>query len=507
MQKNVLEYLLYTATKQPESIAYVEENKSVTFKEVIEHSVKIGLYIKDKIQGSNFPIVVFIPKSIDALLVFHGITFSGNIYVPVDTSQPLNRIANILEILNPKMIISTSELKEKLKDICSQDIISEYEQIFEESEGTISTGYDLIKTSISTDPLYILFTSGSTGIPKGVCISHQAVIDYIDWVCETFNFNCNDRLANQAPFYFDNSILDIYSVHKTGASLYIMPSSILPYPVDVLKYLKDNKISVIFWVPSVLISIANSGLLETFAYKGLKKILFAGEVMPNKQLNIWRSAYPEILYANLYGPTEITDVCSYYIIDREFDDDEALPIGNACRNTSIIILNDRNEQAAKGEIGELCVKGISLSLGYYNNVEKTKSAFVQNPLNPHYNELIYRTGDLVYINERDEIIFVGRKDFQIKHNGYRIELGEIETAASSIAGVSNVCVLYNDVKHEITMFYTADNAFKVSDLRKQLSILIPKYEIPTKYYYLEKMPLTGNGKIDRQVLKTFFDGE
>lgn len=507
MQKNILEYLLDTAEKHPESIAYVEENKSITFKEVVEHSVKIGLYIKNKIQGSNLPIVVFLPKSIDALIAFHGITFSGNIYVPVDTSQPLNRITNILDILKPKMIISTGDLKEKLKYICNQDIISEYEQINEESENTISVGYDLIKASISTDPLYILFTSGSTGIPKGVCISHQAVIDYIDWVCDTFQFTCNDRLANQAPFYFDNSILDIYSVHKTGASLYIMPSSILPYPVDVLKYLKDNRISIIFWVPSALISLANSNLLLSDSKLYLQKVLFCGEIMPNKQLNVWRRAYPSLLYANLYGPTEITDVCTYYIVDREFSDDESLPIGHACRNTSIIILNDEDEHVSKGEIGELCVKGISLSLGYYNNTEKTKSAFVQNPLNPHYNELIYRTGDLVYINEYDEIVFVGRKDFQIKHNGYRIELGEIETAASSVTGISNVCVLYNDVKHEITMFYTSDNPFKVSDLRKQLLTLIPKYEIPSKYYYLEKMPLTGNGKIDRQVLKTFFNGD
>lgn len=507
MQKNVLEYLLNTADKTPDATAYVDEDKHLTFREVVDLSKIIGKYIKGKIVEKNSPVVVFLPKSIDALLAFHGITFSGNIYVPVDISQPLSRIAAIFDILNPKMVITYENYIDKLKEICDENIIVNFNHIFSELSSVAETGYELIDKSISSDPLYILFTSGSTGVPKGVCISHQSVIDYIDWVCDTFKFEKEDRFANQAPFYFDNSILDIYSVHKTGASLYIIPPAILPYPVDVLKYLEDNEITVIFWVPSALISLANSSLLSESKGLKLKKVLFCGEIMPNKQLNIWRKAYPDLLYANLYGPTEITDVCTYYIVDREFSDDESLPIGKPCRNTDILILDDENKMAKKGDIGELCVRGISLSLGYYNNPEKTKAAFVQNPLNTHYDEIIYRTGDLVYLNEYDEIIFVGRKDFQIKHNGYRIELGEIETAASSIEGISNVCVLYNEKSSEITMFYVSDKEFKISELRQKLLTMIPRYEMPAKYYYLEKMPLTGNGKIDRQYLKRQMYGE
>ena len=507
MQKNVLEYLLNTAKKTPKAIAYVEENKSYTFHEVLDISMHIGQYIRSKINEKNIPVVVFLPKSLDALLTFHGITFSGNIYVPIDITQPISRIAGIFNILKPKMIITYTENIEKLREIYTEAIIEDYHHILNTNIEQIDDGYKLIESSISTDPLYILFTSGSTGVPKGVCINHQSVIDYIDWVCDTFNFTNEDKLANQAPFYFDNSILDIYSIHKTGACLYVIPPSIMPYPVDVLDYLKVNEISTIFWVPSALISIANSGLLSPDNKLSLKKVLFCGEIMPNKQLNIWRKAYPDLLYANLYGPTEITDVCTYYIVDREFSDDEPLPIGKPCRNTGFLLLDSENKPAQKGEIGELCIKGISLSLGYYNNTEKTREVFIQNPLNNNYSELIYRTGDLVYINQYDEIMFVGRKDFQIKHNGYRIELGEIETAASSIENIESVCVLYNDLAHEITMFYTADKEYKISSLRQQLAIYIPKYEIPTKYYYLEKMPLTGNGKIDRQFLKKKMYGE
>ena len=213
------------------------------------------------------------------------------------------------------------------------------------------------------------------------------------------------------------------------------------------------------------------------------------------------------LYSNLYGPTEITVDCLYYIVDREFSDDEPLPIGIPCNNTDVIILNQDNQEVKGNEIGEICVRGISLSMGYYNNPEKTAEVFVQNPLNPHYNELIYRTGDLGHYNEYNEVIYVGRKDFQIKHNGYRIELGEIETAAMATSEINNVCVLYNNKEKEITLFYTSKNELNSKYIREKLLNKISKYALPAKVYYLKEMPLTPNGKIDRQLLKKEYIGE
>ena len=221
--------------------------------------------------------------------------------------------------------------------------------------------------------------------------------------------------------------------------------------------------------------------------------------MPNKQLNIWRKFLPDVTYSNLYGPTEITDACTFYTVDREFSDDESLPIGKPMKNTDILVLNDKDELVKGDEIGELCVRGTSLAMGYYNNPEKTSAAFVQNPLNKAVPEIIYRTGDLVKYNEFGELLYLSRKDFQIKHLGHRIELGEIETAASSIEEITLCCCLYDDKKQKIVLFMDSD--LDKEYVKEKLLLSIPEYMIPGKYIYVEDMPINANGKIDRVKLK------
>ena len=255
-------------------------------------------------------------------------------------------------------------------------------------------------------------------------------------------------------------------------------------------------INTIFWVPSALVLVANSGVLDTVCPKGIEKILFCGEVMPTAQLNVWRRALPNALYANLYGPTEITDVCTYFIVEREFSDVESLPIGFPCRNTDILVLNERDEPAADGEIGELCVRGTCLSHGYYRNPEKTAAAFTQNPLNTMYPEKIYRTGDLVRYNQYGELLYLGRKDYQIKHMGHRIELGEIETAASAYRDVKQSCALYDAQKQRIILFVAAEGIDKTA-LYQHLKTRLPHYMLPALIVDLEALPLNANGKIDR----------
>lgn len=261
----------------------------------------------------------------------------------------------------------------------------------------------------------------------------------------------------------------------------------------------EHEINAIFWVPSALVLAANLKALEEVALPSLKKVMFCGEVMPVKQYRIWKERLPEAMFVNYYGPSEGTYASTYYIIDREFSNYEKLPIGRPAKNTAVLVLKEDNEAAA-GEVGELCLRGSGLALGYYNNQEKTQESFVQNPLNSAFPEIIYRTGDLVSYNSYRELEYVGRKDFQIKHQGFRIELGEIEAAALSAEAVEVCACVYDGEKEQIVLFYTGKQ-LEERGVIKALSSKLPRYMVPGRIIYSEQMPYNANGKIDRKALK------
>lgn len=502
MKNSVLSWLDETAKRLPNKLALQDISGNITYQEYRSKSLAIAYKIVELNKGEmKKPVVVYLEKGKEVLVSFMGVAYSGCFYSPIDTEMPPSRVDKILEVLKPEIVITTNKLKTNFEkfNFYGSYIIYEETICSEEDETAVKPYTEKI---VDTDLLYVLFTSGSTGVPKGVSICHRSVIDYTDWVTETFNITQKDTFGNQAPFYFDNSILDIYSCMKTGATLNIIPKKLFFQPVPLLEYIKYNKINTIFWVPSALIVVSklkafrNVDLSDT-----LKRVLFCGEVMPNKQLNIWRKFLPNVTYANLYGPTEITDACTYYIVDREFSDDEPLPIGIPMSNTDILVLNDEDKLVTDDEVGELCVRGTSLAMGYYNNLEKTRSAFVQNPLNKAVPEIIYRTGDLVRYNEYGEIIYISRKDFQIKHLGHRIELGEIETAISSLEEVTLNCCLYDEKNQRIVLF--VDAQVDRDYIKERLKKLVPEYMIPGKVICLENMPINANGKIDRIKLKEF----
>ena len=341
---------------------------------------------------------------------------------------------------------------------------------------------------IDNDLLYVLFTSGSTGLPKGVAITHRSVVDFIEWACDALDVTADCRFGNQAPLYFDNSVLDIYCALRMGAAVHFIPKKYFSFPGKMTEYLKEKRINTIFWVPSALTGVANAGALEKCVPDGLERIFFCGETMPCKTLNIWRRAIPEARYVNMYGPTEITDVCTYFPVEREFADTDALPIGFACGNTRILLVE-----------GEICVTGTCLSMGYYNAPERTKEVFVENPLRPGVRELMYKTGDLGAYNERGELMFLGRKDSQIKRQGYRIELGEIECALCAHPQVKAGCCIYDARQEKIVAIYAGEAEEK--PLLRALKEKLPKYMLPDAFVQKEALPETGNGKIDRVRLK------
>ncbi len=496
---NLIEYFESTVQAFANKIAVTDQNSSLKFSELRQKAKSLAAHISSRTGLINRPVAVFLPKSNDALLTFIAILYSGNCYVPMDTKNPLTRIKKILEVLKPSCIVTNNKYMNTVK-ACNLNIdIINIDEVDSKNEWG---KYDF-ENCIDTDSAYIMHTSGSTGVPKGVVISHRSIIDYIHWLIDTFDITENENIGNQAAFVFDNSTLDIYLMMFKGASLNLIPDHLFAFPIKLTEYLITNKINFIFWVPSVMVGVTNASALDDVEIPLLRKVLFCGEVMPTKHLNYWRrSLDKDVLYANLYGPTEITDVCSYYIVDRDLADTEVLPIGKACRNTDIIILNDNNEVCDAMEHGELCVRGISLSSGYWNNPEKTNAVFVQNPLNTSYPEKIYRTGDIVFRNDHGEIIFVGRKDFQIKHLGYRIELGEIEHAILRVFSGIAACVLYDQIKKEIVLVYESQqNEIPVSDFRIKLSRELAKYMIPTQYIRVESLPRNSSGKIDRSFIK------
>jgi amino acid adenylation domain-containing protein len=502
MQINVTQYLDRTVELYPDKMAVNDTQNSLTFLQLKQQAQNMAAYLVG-LKLLNHPVAVYMQKSCDMVMCFAAINYSGNFYVPIDTKSPENRIKNIFDSLQSAIVLTNNANYDRLKSFYKGTIINIDDFPLNK---TFLPNEAVLYNVIDTDPVYSIFTSGSTGTPKGVVISHRGVIDYIDWAIATFNITDKTIIANQAPFYFDNSTLDIYLMFATGAALIIVPEEYYAFPAKLMDFINQMKVNFVFWVPFVLINIANYKLLEQKKLEYMEKILFAGDVMPNKHLNYWRKHLPDCLYANLYGPTEITVNCTYYIVDREFTDEEPLPIGKPCKNTGILILTETGQQAGVKEEGELCVRGSSLAMGYYNDSEKTTKVFVQNPLNKHYPEIIYRTGDIACWNEYGEIMYVGRKDSQIKHNGYRIELGEIENVLLGTGLVKIACVVYDSGNKEIVMFYQADDELKPGTLRKEMLQFVPKYMIPTKYVRVEKMPVNANGKIDRLKLTKQING-
>lgn len=499
MLNSVLQYLKKSAETYPKKTALVDGKLEISYEDLLQKAGKLGTYFANKVGNKKQPIVVLMDKCAEAIVSFWGILSSGNVYVPLDAYAPMERINKILDFIEPVLVIVDELYKDKIDmlNVESEKILF-YTEI---PDCTIceETLRNIERNIIDTDPAYIICTSGSTGVPKGVVISHRAIIDFTEEASEVMEFSEKEIFANQAPFYFDASVPDLYCTVRNGATLHIIPHAMYSFPIRVLEYIRDHKVNAIYWVPSALIVAANLRALGEVDISCLKKVMFCGEVMPTKQYNMWKKHLPNAKYVNYYGPSETTYASTYYVIDREFKNDEPLPIGKPAINTGVIILTDDNRAAVPGEIGELCIKGSGVALGYYNNPKKTEEVFVQNPVNTKYREIIYRTGDLVRENERGELEYVCRKDFQIKHMGYRIELGEIEHAAMSIEAVKRVCCLYNERKQAIVLVYEGNE--EISEVKEAVKNKVPEYMVPAVVHKLDTMPMNANGKIDRVYLK------
>ena len=492
----VLDRLEATVSRYKERAAVDDGSVSYTWGELLELAQRIGSALCRK-HVIRKPVAVVMDKSADTLAAFLGVVYAGAFYVLINPEYPNVRIEKILATLQTDQMILDVQYEEKMRACGYQGNMVPIEAAKQTDIDSVSL--DRVRAqSLDQDLLYGIFTSGSTGMPKGVIVNQRAVVDFIEQFAKTFDFSECDVIGNQAPFDFDVSVKDIYSTLKTGATMQIIPKKLFSFPMPLMDYLDDRKVTTLIWAVSALCIVTT---LKGFDYKRpgcINKVIFSGEVMPVKHLNIWRETYPEAMFVNVYGPTEITCNCTYYIVDREFALDETLPMGKAFPNERVFLLDDNDNLITPDmpdTTGEICVSG---TLGYYNNREKTDQAFVQNPLNDKYNEIIYRTGDLGYYSKAGELYFSSRKDFQIKHMGHRIELGEIDMAINAVEGCVRACCIFDKDNNKIIGFYegTPDKKTITHELMKKL----PKFMIPQEFVQVASMPVTKNGKIDRNAL-------
>lgn len=502
MKINLIEYFVETVGRFGERVAIVDGERRVTFNELELLARRTAGVINTYADCENRPIAVFMPKSVEALQADLAITYSGNAYMNLDVKNPAERLGNIFALVKPAAVVTNNKFKAIIEPIAAAygaGVLNVDEITDKVPTPSQEELLGRISNLIDTDPYCIINTSGSTGTPKGVVLNHKSFIDFMAQTFDEYRFSENDIIGSLSPVVFDIWSYEMCLLIGKGASIVVIPDTWSAFPVKILQWMQEQKVSYIFWVPTIMVNIANMGLLQQVPLPDLRLCWFAGEVFPTKQFNIWRHSLPQTTFANFYGPIEITLDCVYYTVEREIADDEPIPIGKPFRNTDILILDENNQNVTEhNKEGELCIRGTSLAMGYYNNPEKTAAAFVQNPLNHSYPEIIYRTGDLVFINDRGEIVFKGRKDSLIKHMGYRIELGEIEhVIINTLKLVKNGCVVYNHQRKEITLYYEAEQELTAADFRKSIGNTLPKYMIPVVYHHLPELKRNTNGKIDR----------
>lgn len=499
---NVLEYLEESAGRVPQKTAVEDLSSSMTYQELWQASFTCGAALRRYVKPRQ-AVAVFMDKTVQTLAVFFGAVYAGGFYCMLDPTQPAERLQHILATLQPAVLVTDKKMSRRLSGISfSGPIVNAEDLLAHKVSADDKRALAVVRREAQDiDPLYCIFTSGSTGMPKGVLACHRSVIDFIGYFTQIMGIGEDDVIGNQAPFDFDVSVKDIYSAISTGATLELIPKIYFSFPTKLLDFLENRKVTNLTWAVSALCIVTT---LDGFSYKipsSIRRVIFSGEVMPVRHLNAWRRAYPNAKFVNVYGPTEITCNCMYYVVNRSFSDDEELPLGRPFPNERVFLLDENNNPVTAqepGKMGEICVSGTAVTLGYLNAPDKTAASFVQNPLNSRYPEIIYRTGDLASYSEDGELFYRTRKDFQVKLLGHRIELSEVELAANACRDVVRSCCVFDSENHRLALFYIgkADKKEIVQTMQQK----VPRFMIPSYIKNLPEFPLTKNGKIDRKAL-------
>ena len=500
MINDILLQLEKAALKYKDKTMFSDGQKALSFEQVLDKAKRLGSALT-RFTDMRSPVAVMSGRNAYTPAAFLGIVFAGCFYAPMDSTQPEARLRGILGVLEPQLLIADNENIERARSLGFEGDILCIDELFESeiNEDALSARR---REMCIDDPLYVIFTSGSTGAPKGVITSRLSLCCYINAYTEVMGIDDSDVLGNQSPLDYIAAIRDIYLPIFTGASTFIIPKQCFVMPAELFKVMNEQKITAVGWSVSVFTIAVKVGAFEGGKPMYLKKVCFSGSVMPCAVLRVWQENLPETKFVNQYGPTECTASCTYYEINERVSDEDTLPIGRAYRNYRVFLMNEDNTPTKQGEMGEICVSGPIVALGYYNAPELTEKSFIQNPLNKAFAERIYKTGDYGVLRDDGVLLFKGRKDRQIKHLGHRVELSEIETAALRIENINECCAMYQKEKELIFLFYTGSATVK--ETATFLRGVLPGFMVPRKLINLDEMPRLANGKTDMQRLKEYF---
>lgn len=511
---SVLDMLEKSVTRYGNKTAIIDGDEKITYCRLAEQARLLGDALTNVLHGTvQKPVMLFMDKGYRCIAAMFGVLYSGNIYVPMDVKTPFDRLMSILQTLESDCILATRAEEALLRKTGYQGEVLLYEELIERQRsdraaenrrcGCVDQNRESGRRRkiVDTDLMYILFTSGSTGVPKGVAVTYRSVMDYIEDFQREVGLCTEDILGNQTPFYTDMSLKDIYMGIRAGAAICIIPQKYFMSPKSLMQYLEDHEVTSLAWVPTAYRIVAQFDGLSKVRPRHLRRFLFSGETMPVPVFQYWKRNYPDAVFIQQYGPTEITGACTSYRVTKAYREDETIPIGIPFSNTGLLLLDEEDREIGSddaGRIGEICVYGACLAAGYYNNPQKTREAFVQNPLITTHESLIYRTGDLARWDAEGNLIFVSRKDDQIKHGGRRIELGEIETAVAAVSEIRACCCVHNVHKDALALYYIGEICEK--EITEKLKERLPKYMIPTIFHKIEALPLLANGKLNRRIM-------
>lgn len=523
MPELLQDWVSLQAGRRPEAIAVVLNHQRLTYGALEILSNQLARALKESGCRRGDRVCLLMPKSPLAIVGILGIYKADCVYVPLDPAGPAARLAKIVSACDCRRILATGGVARLLDELLGRDALCASRAVgwmdsLPASGGNFSTAFSLDdvrdcsgaplrSANRRDDPAHLLFTSGSTGVPKGVVITHANVIHFVEWANKHFGINASDRLSGHSPLSFDLSVFDIFGAFAAGAELHLVPAEANLLPNKLADWIRDSCVTQWFSAPSVLNFLTQFDVLRFRDFPDLKRLLWCGEVFPTRSLIYWMKRLPHVTFTNLYGPTETTIASSYYTVPAcPRDSREAIPIGTACRGEELLVLDEQLQPVPRGEAGQLYIRGVGLSPGYWRDPEKTREVFLRNPRGSDPSDRIYRTGDLARVGADGQMYFLGRADSQIKSRGHRIELGEIETAVNALDWLDECAVVAVRTDGfegaEICCAYVPRLGHEVTParIRAALTTMLPNYMMPAYWMAFSELPKNANGKTDRRRL-------